>query len=239
MPVHRLDPGQRHSRPTTPGESTRLNTVQDRQTPVEMRTEQVARAGSGRHHRADVPTRPSARAATRRVPGHTPWADDRRAADKPAFRAPSRNRAEQGPEQVRSLRRVGIDRQSRRSLVLGGALVVAILGGAGVIAWAAKPATPRPAISVDAGNSTGRDDPSSSATNAQSILPDPTRDADPADELSAAGAAAPGPATDGTLPAAPSPADHRPATVSPLGPGDPGFGWPATAFGSVLIGPGT
>src|SRR6476469_5444544 len=176
MPVHRLD-HERNS--ASPGAD-----------------ELPPRTGGGGHHRAAVTQRPKARTAARRVPGHTPWAGDRQELAAPAFRAPSPSAAGQRPDQPRSMRRVGIDRQSRRSLVLGGALVVAILGGAGAIAWASKPATPRPAFSVDAGNSTGRDDPSSLATNAQSILPDPTRVADPADEVSAAGAAAPGPATD-------------------------------------------
>jgi hypothetical protein len=147
---------------------------------------------------------------------------------------------------VRSLRRVGIDRQSRRSLVLGGALVIAILGGAGVVAWAAKPAAPQPAFSVDAGNGTGRADSSYTPRNGQSITRDAPSSANPDDGLPAAGnGAAPSAgaaldtATGQTQPAAAPPADHGPATVSELGPGDPGFGWPSTAFGSAQAGSGT
>ena len=46
------------------------------------------------------------------------------------------------------------------------------------------------------------------------------------------------PAVETQRPAAPQ-ADHGPATVSQLGPGDPGFGWPSTAFGSARAGSGT
>jgi hypothetical protein len=138
---------------------------------------------------------------------------------------------------------VGIDRQSRRSLVLGGALMIAILGGAGVIAWAAKPAAPQPGFSVDAGNSTGRADSSFSPRSGQSITSDAPPSTNQDDRQPAAGnGAAPsaGAALDAaageTRPPAASPADHGAATVSQLGPGDLGFGWPSTAFGSARAG---
>ena len=122
--------------------------------------------------------------------------------------------------------------------------MIAILGGAGVIAWAAKPAAPQPAFSVDAGNNTGRADSSYTPRNGQSITRDAS--AEPADGLPAAGdgaapsaGAALGTASGETQrPAAPQ-ADHGPATVSELGPGDPGFGWPSTAFGTARAGSGT
>jgi hypothetical protein len=134
---------------------------------------------------------------------------------------------------------VGIDRQSRRSLVLGGALVVAILCCAAVIAMAAKPAEPQPPFSIDVENGTGRADISNFPTNDLSTAPDAS-----AGELAlqvsgtANGAdpfAAPDPVSEDTKPTA----DHGPATVRQLTPGDTGFGWPSTAFGSVSIGSGT
>jgi hypothetical protein len=209
MPVHRLD--------------------RDRQTG--RRPGDTPRTSGGGQHRVAVTPRPRAQPA-RRVPGHTPWAGDRQDRAVPAFRAPARNTVEPRPDRPRSLKRVGIDRQSRRSLVLGGALVVAILGGAGAIAWAARPEAPQPSFSTDAGISTGSDETSTSPTNSQ---PAGTTSADPAGRASNAAE----PATDDGSAAAASVVDHGPATVSQLAPGDPGFGWPSTAFGSVRIGSGT
>jgi hypothetical protein len=150
------------------------------------------------------------------------------------------------PERLRSPRRVGVDRQSRRSLVLGGALVIAILGGAGAVAWAAKPPAPPPAVSVDTGHGTGRDDTSTSPVDGESPAGDPSPSAGPvagsaagnavdtsADPAGAVTASAESPA------AAPAPTGFGPATVSPQGPGEAGFGWPSTAFGTITAGPGT
>jgi hypothetical protein len=167
------------------------------------------------------------------------------------MRAPSANGAvdRERPDRLRSPRRVGVDRQSRRSLVVGGALVIAILGGAGAVAWAAKPAAPPPAVSVDAGNNTGPEDALNSPANRESPVADvssSTRAAGLTAGSAAAGAAvvpatdqAPDPAVANPelqVGAAPAPTGFGPATVSPLGPGDGGFGWPSTAFGSIAIG---
>ncbi len=243
MPVHRLDSSDRSTLAPPPGESTTLSgSAQSRQVPTSVAKAPPARAGG--QHRAAVTPRP-VRAASRRIPGHAPWAGELPGREPAEFRGGVPSMAAQRPDRVRSLRRVGIDRQSRRSLVLGGALVIAILGGAGVIAWAAKPAAPQPAFSVDAGSSTGRADSSYAPGNGQSTTEDAPSAAGSADGLSVAGnGTASSAATLGAtiaqtqLPAAPQ-ADHGPATVSQLGPGDPGFGWPSTAFGSARTGSGT
>jgi hypothetical protein len=152
------------------------------------------------------------------------------------------------PDRLRSPRRVGVDRQSRRSLVLGGALVIVILGGAGAVAWAAKPAAPPPAVSVDTGNNAGAGDASNSPAKRESPPTDSSPSAGPAGSPAAGTAVdpaidqAPDPAVanlepqDGEVPA---PTGFGPATVSPLGPGDGGFGWPSTAFGVIAIGSGS
>jgi hypothetical protein len=150
--------------------------------------------------------------------------------------------------QLRSPRRVGVDRQSRRSLVVGGALVIAILGGAGAVAWAGKPTDPPPAVSVDT-NSTGRGETPGSPADDESLLTDGELPAEPVAGPAAAadpeGDPAADPAPDGAvespeLPNAdpPAPTGPGPATVSPLGPGDAGFGWPSTAFGTLAAGAG-
>ena len=243
MPVHRLDSSDRSTLASSAGGSTPLSaSAQSRQSATAVAKAPPARTGG--QHRAAVTPRP-VRASSRRIPGHAPWAVDSPRTEPQEFRPTAPSTPAQRPDQVRSLRRVGIDRQSRRSLVLGGALVIAILGGAGVIAWAAKPAATQPAFSVDAGNDTGRADSSFTPRNGQSISKE-APSADPADGLSVTGngtapsaGAALGATTGETQRPVSVQADHGPATVSELRPGDPGFGWPSTAFGTARAGSGT
>ena len=212
-----------------------------------LETRRVAGSGGGRHQRAEVAPQPDVRPTARRVPGHTPWANGNPTAADSPMRAssphPSMNH--ERPDRLRSPRRVGVDRQSRRSLALGGALVIAILGGAGAVAWAAKPPASAPAVSVDAGNGTDRDDTSTAPVDGESLAGDPAPSAGPvagsaagnpidgsADPARAATSGAESPA------AASAPTGFGPATVSPLGPGDAGFGWPSTAFGTAAAGAG-
>lgn len=210
----------------------------------------VAGSGGGRHHRPEVAPPPDVRLTARRVPGHTPWAAGGPKAEMPAARtqAPHPNLDHERPDRLRSPRRVGVDRQSRRSLVLGGALVIAILGGAGAVAWAATPPAPQPAVTVDPGNGTGRDDTSTAPADGESPSTEPAQSAGPVGGSASGDAVDPAtdPARDGAIPgvespagAAPAPTVFGPATVSPLGPGDAGFGWPSTAFGNITAGPGT
>jgi hypothetical protein len=129
MPVHRLDPGHRNSLASPTGTSTQVGgSANIRQAPTSVAKEPLARTGGRGQHRTAIPPRP-VRAASRRIPGHAPWADDSPRTDTPEFHSAAPSIPPQRPDRVRSLRRVGIDRQSRRSLVLGGALVVVILGG--------------------------------------------------------------------------------------------------------------
>ena len=242
MPVHRLDPGTATAWPTPAGESTPLSgSTQPRQ----RRQRLPGAAGPHRWERSAPSRRDAAPGpgCLAPLPGHAPWAGELPRIEPAEFRAAAPSIAAQRPDQVRSLRRV-IDRQSRRSLVLGGALVIAILGGAGVIAWAAKPAAPQPAFSVDAGNGTGRADSSYTPRNGQSITRDTSAAADPADGLSGRqghGSLRRGTRRNNGSKAATGGAAGRARTgdSSRLGPGDPGFGWPSTAFGSARTGSGT
>jgi len=143
----------------------------------------------------------------------------------------------------RVLRRVGTGRAPFRSAVLGGALLVAVLG-AGVAAWAITASDvgsdrvvvnqvedanrPAPSAAPSGSPSTpgsaaggGISDSVPNGTNAHAA-PDPAA-ATPADL----------PVDSGVIsdPAVPPAADLGPATVSAIPPGDPGFGWPSTAFG--------
>lgn len=141
----------------------------------------------------------------------------------------------------RVLQRVGTGRAPFRSAVLGGALLAAVLGG-GVAAWAmsadgepgqvvvnqvdsssANQSGSDPAVSGSpgpAGPSAGGAGVPKSAQDARTAAVTPS-EPDPAPPAAAV-------VTD---PAAPSPANLGPATVSAIPPGDPGFGWPSTAFG--------
>jgi len=238
MPVHRLEPGRR-SQGRVDVELLRLTASRAvQQAPIAHATARPAGSG-GRHHRAEVTGPPVARPTvpahptSRRVPGHTPWAGETPTA--PAFPATTTSRDnidQERPDQLRSLRRVGVDRQSRRSLVLGGALVIVILGGAGVVGWAANPAAPEPAGVIDTDASTGvdpRNSPARGGSPGQQTGEDPTVSPAPDATVMSQEPLVGGP---------PAPADLGSATVSPLSPGDAGFGWPSTAFGSLQIEPG-
>ena len=144
--------------------------------------------------------------------------------------------------QGRVLQRVGTGRAPFRSAVLGGALLFAVLG-AGVAAWAMTPADPAPnevvvnqvdqsSISQSGqpavgGSGTGAANPTAAADGTgQSQNP-----AGAAASATSVPAAPPDATAVITNPAAPPAADLGPATVSEISPGDPGFGWPSTAFG--------
>ncbi|MET0865626.1 MAG: hypothetical protein ABWZ98_14950 [Nakamurella sp.] len=139
----------------------------------------------------------------------------------------------------RVLRRVGTGRAPFRSAAIGGALLAAVLG-AGVAAWAMAPTDQdNEETVVTQVDQSGRIDaiPSGGAATGSVAVTDAPGTAEqpaptiPTDPEPAASAPAPGSAELTTSQTGSPPADLGPATVSALQSGDPGFGWPATAFG--------
>jgi hypothetical protein len=165
------------------------------------------------------------------------------------------DRQPERPPEGRVLRRVGTGRAPFRSAVLGGALLVAVFG-AGVTAWAmastgaesdqggvgqseqsggnqpplstaelSVPSTGAPDDGVDAGASSPKVPAAGGdAANSGSAAPAASSPAKAAPQPPAAAEVI-------TNPTAPPAANLGPATVSAVQPGDPGFGWPSTAFG--------
>ncbi len=143
------------------------------------------------------------------------------------------------------------NRRPLRSLTIALLLAAATVAGVGMAAWAIS-ADPVPAAGVPGGSgptgSTGTDEQSTGGAVTTALRPTDgagrrgtagsTPAGTPSDQLpSAQLPVAPLPAASLNSPAGsapPSPlSNDDPAVVSTLAPGDPGFGWPSSAFGSA------
>ena len=133
--------------------------------------------------------------------------------------------------------RESVNRKPVRSLTIALLLAAATAAGVGMAAWATGDTpTPGGGVLVESGstnNSTVSDKQGTVGSPATAAALEPTigtarPTATAATRSATTAAALPG----GTDPAPPPALSHGPALVSTLAPGAPGFGWPASAFGS-------